>query len=356
MRWTFLLCLLLLSCKTIYGLRTEKDGISFFSSKDTAFRYVGRFDNSQELPRCWAPGTYIEVGFAGSFCEIEVNDEVRYGTHHNYIEVIIDNLPPQRIRLKAEHNVLVVASDLKPGKHTLVICKNTEAAIGFIEFVGVSCKTVYPIEARKKKIEFIGDSITCGNGCDDSQTICGEGQWFDQHNAYLSYGPSIARQLDADWQICAVSGIGLTRSCCGSKSVMPQIYDRVNLCEEGPIWQSKENEPDIVVITLGQNDGLQDSTVFCASYVEFIRHIRKRYLTAEIICCASPMANEELKPVMKNYVEAVAGRMAQLGDARVCSFAYTGMYRSGCTSHPTAYEHTEIAGELGPFLRRKMSW
>jgi hypothetical protein len=357
MRWTFLLGLLLLSCTTIYGLRTKRDGITFFSSAETAFRYVGRFDMaSSEKPRCWAPGTYIEVGFTGKFCEIEINDEVRYGTHHNYIEVIIDDLPPQRIRLRAERNVLIVAENLKDGKHTLVICKNTESAIGYIEFVGMSCESVFAVKAKPKSIEFIGDSITCGNGCDDSQTICGEGQWFDQHNAYLSYGPSIARELNADWQICAVSGIGLTRSCCGAKTIMPQVYDRVDLREEGIVWKCGKNIPDLVVITLGQNDGLQDSAIFCSSYVSFIKNLRDRYVTSKIICCASPMADEDLKPVMKNYVAAVAKKMQQLGDTNVFSFAYSGMYRSGCTFHPTAYEHTEIAKELAPFVRSTMRW
>jgi hypothetical protein len=356
MRWMFLLCLLLLSCTTIYGLRTKKDGITFFSSANDAFRYVGRFDRTNpEQPRCWAPGAYIEVGFTGTFCEIELNDEVRYGNHHNYIEVIIDDLPPQRIRLRAERNVLVIGENLKPGKHKLIICKNTESAIGYIEFVGMSCASVFPLTAKTKTIEFIGDSITCGNGCDDSQTICGEGEWFDQHNAYLSYGPSIARELNADWQICAVSGIGLTRSCCGSEAVMPQVYDRIDLCE-GAFWQASGTIPDLVVITLGQNDGLQDSTLFCDSYVRFIRHLRERYSTSKIICCASPMANEELKPVMKNYVGAVAAKMNRFGDENVFSFAYTGMYRSGCTFHPTAVEHAAIAKELLPFIRLQTGW
>lgn len=358
MRWTFSLCLLLLlsSCITIYGLRTKKDGITFFSPDNAAFRYVGRFDTvTDNYPRCWAPGSYIETGFTGTFCEIEIVDESRFG-YHNYIEVVIDDLPPQRIRLKAEKNVLLVAENLKPGPHTLVICKNTEASIGYIAFVGISCESVFPIPGKKKKIEFIGDSITCGNGCDDSQTVCGEGQWFDQHNAWLSFGPSVARNLEADWQICAVSGIGLTRSCCGSTSTMPGVYNRINLCEDGAVWNCGEDDPDLVVITLGQNDGLQDSTIFCDTYVKFIRELRQRYETAKIICCASPMANDELKPVMKRYVGAIATAMTAGGDANVFAFSYEGMYRSGCTSHPTAAEHAAITQELTPFVREIMQW
>ncbi|MES2556533.1 MAG: SGNH/GDSL hydrolase family protein [Bacteroidota bacterium] len=358
MRWPFLLCLLLLSsCVSIYGLRTEKEGIHFFSTDHEAFRLIGRVDTThQQFARCWAPGTAIEVGFTGTFCEIEIQDEVRFGTCHNYIEVVIDDLPPQRIQLKAERNVILIADNLPDTKHTLLICKNTEAAIGYIEFVGISCASVFPLPAKKRSIEFIGDSITCGNGCDDSQTTCGEGIWYDQHNAYLSFGCVLSRRLEADWELTAVSGIGMTRSCCSSKITMPQVYDRINFQTAGDVWKRSETDPDLVVITLGQNDGLQDSTIFCQTYVDFLKTLRQRYETSTIICCASPMANSELKPVMKNYVFSIAEALNKEGDNKVLSFAYEGMYRTGCTFHPTAGEHSSIANELEAFVRRTMGW
>jgi hypothetical protein len=49
---------------------------------------------------------------------------------------------------------------------------------------------------NQEKIEFIGDSITCGFGNDESGLPCGKGQWFDQHNAYFAYGSVAARTLE----------------------------------------------------------------------------------------------------------------------------------------------------------------
>ncbi|HLP57055.1 MAG TPA: SGNH/GDSL hydrolase family protein [Fluviicola sp.] len=358
MRWPFLLSLLLLSsCVSIYGLRTEKEGIHFFSADHEAFRLMGRVDTvHQQFARCWAPGTAVEVGFTGTFCEIEIQDEVKFGTYHNYIEVVIDDLPPRRIQLKAERNVILIADDLPDTKHTLLICKNTEASIGYIEFVGMSCESVFPLPARERSIEFIGDSITCGNGCDDSQITCGEGLWYDQHNAYLSFGCVLSRRLDANWLLTAVSGIGMTRSCCGSIVTMPEVYERVDLRKNGEIWKQPEKDPDLVVITLGQNDGLQDSVIFCEAYIDFLKSIRKRYQASTIICCASPMADAELKPVMKNYVFSIAEALNKAGDSKVRAFSYQGMYRTGCTFHPTAGEHRSIADELEPFVRQTMGW
>ena len=63
-----------------------------------------------------------------------------------------------------------------------------------------------------RRMEFIGNSITCGTGSDQSVVPCDKGVWQDQHNAYLSYGPAVARSFNAQWQLSAVSGIGLMHS------------------------------------------------------------------------------------------------------------------------------------------------
>ena len=61
-------------------------------------------------------------------------------------------------------------------------------------------------------MEFIENSITCGTGSDQSVVPCDKGVRQDQHNAYLSYSPAVARSFNAQWQLSAVSGIGLMHS------------------------------------------------------------------------------------------------------------------------------------------------
>ncbi|RQV96969.1 acetyl xylan esterase, partial [bacterium] len=164
--------------------------VKFFSADHPNFQYTGRIDFSNpELPRFWAPGVYIQATFEGDSCVIELNDEVLYGSNHNYISVQVDELPVQRIKLSGVHNVLKVADGVEAGSHNLTISKSTESGIGYLEFVGLHCENLLePTPKPERKIEFYGNSITCGTGSDLSEIPCDSAQWYDQHNAFLSYG------------------------------------------------------------------------------------------------------------------------------------------------------------------------
>jgi len=57
----------------------------------------------------------------------------------------------------------------------------------------------------------------------------------------------------------------------------------------------------VVTICLGQNDGKQDSTIFCDNYISFIMQLRDYYPKATIICLSSPMADSSLAAFMKEH-------------------------------------------------------
>ncbi len=340
------------------GATKKQYDANFFAADNPGIQYTGRIDFSNpKRPRFWQPGVYIKVGFTGTTCNIIINDEVLYGKTHNYIEVAIDDNQPVRIQTTAKTNTIKVADNLDDARHTIIICKNTEASIGYLEFVGITCKSLYKLpEKPKRKIEFIGNSITCGAGSDQSVKPCGKGEWYDQHNAYMSYGPVTARMLDAQWQLSAVSGIGLVHSCCKMDIVMPQVYDKVNMRTDSLEWDFTKYIPDVVTITLGQNDGIQDSVIFCSAYVKFIQTIRSKYSGAQIICLTSPMADAALTAAMKNYLTGIVAYMNGTGDKKVHKFFYSQRYSHGCGGHPDLTEHTIIAGELAAYIQTLMKW
>jgi hypothetical protein len=185
---------------------------------------------------------------------------------------------------------------------------------------------------------------------------CGKGQWYDQHNAYLTYGARTSRALNAQWQLTAVAGIGLVHSCCNMNILLPQVYDKVYLRNDSLKYNFKQYQPDVVTICLGQNDGRQDSVKFCSEYVRLIDTIRSKYATANIVCLSSPMANQELTKVLHRYLTAIVQSVNKNGDSRVSKFFFSRSFNSGCDNHPDANEHEIIAQELTAYIKTLKGW
>jgi hypothetical protein len=331
---------------------------NFFDASNPNIRYSGRIDFSDPLkPRYWQPGVTVIARFSGPALTILLDDEVRWGKSHNYVTVVIDNGKPRRLKLKNKSNSLNLSKDLASGEHTVSITKDTEAGVGYVEFKGLLCKELLsPPEEKKHKLEFIGDSITAGMEDDLTEVPCDQGEWYDQHNSWMSYGPLTARALNAEWYVTAVSGIGLIHSCCGMKITMPQVFDKVDPREDSIVWDFKKYQPDAVTICLGQNDGVQDSVQFCSAYVKFIGTIRQQYPRASIICLNSPMANGKLNKTLKNYLTGVVKHVQGLGDARISSFFFSKSFNHGCGGHPDLSDHQQLASELTAYLRKQLNW
>lgn len=357
MKTLFNFLFLLISVSPCYA---AKDKGTFYSADNSKIQYIGRVDFSNPLkPKMWASGAYVVIKFNGSFCELDINDEVIYGSVHNYLEIKIDDQPAYRLQLKNKENKIMLAKDLSKGEHTVIICKNTEFENGYIEVIGFTCeKLLAPPAEQKRKMEFIGDSITCGFGSDESEIKCGEkgSQWYDQHNAYMAYGSSTARSLNAQYHLSSVSGIGLIHSCCDKKILMPQVFDKINMAKNELKWDFNRYQPDVVTVCLGQNDGVQDSTQFCAAYVKFAKTLRSYYPKAKLVFLTSPMANTTLKTALMKYIIAVKASLNTQGDKNIGSYFFTKQAIKGCGSHPSIAEQKEIATELTAYLKKEMKW
>ncbi|SFF01273.1 GDSL-like Lipase/Acylhydrolase family protein [Chitinophaga sp. CF118] len=339
----------------VYSFQLKAEDTTFFKADHPYIQYTGRTDISQpDAPRFWQPGVYIRIKFKGRYCNIIIDDEVRYGKEHNYLAIQVDNLPVKRLQTTGAHNIINAADDLSNSEHILTICKNTEAAIGYLKFIGVQCSAILPLPAKpSRKIEFIGNSITCGTGSDQSVVPCEKGVWYDQHNAWMSYGPTTARALKAQWHLSSVSGIGLTRSCCDMNITMPQVFDKIDMRTAELNWDFKRYQPDVVTVCLGQNDGKQDSVIYCKAYLQFIDTLRKEYPKATIICLSSPMADADLTAVMQRYLKAI---VTTAHDKNVYRYFFSKRYHHGCGDHPDLEEHKQIAAELTAYIGKIKKW
>jgi len=328
------------------------------TADDERIQYTGRVDfTDPKRPKFWAPGVYIKAKFKGTYCSVVVNDEILWGKSHNYLEIAVDDQAPFRVQTTGPANTIKAAEGLPDGEHTVTICKDTEAGIGYLELVGFRCAGLAPLpDQPSRRMEFIGDSITCGAGSDHSTTPCGKGEWYDQHNAYMSYGATAARLLNAQWQLTSVSGIGMVHSCCDMKVAMPDVFNALDLQEHGRLWDFNRYQPDVVTVCLGQNDGAQDAVKFRDKYAGFIRILRSYYPKAQIVCLTSPMADQGLTAFLKENLSAIVKRANENGDRNVHTFFFSHSYNGGCGGHPSTSDHAAIAEELTRYIKMLMTW
>jgi hypothetical protein len=358
------------------GIRDDSQ--QWFEADNPMFEYMGRIDQSDpKAPRFWNPGVVVRFRFGGPLCRIVLHDQVPDDKIHNWVLIFVGGeLGVYRVKLRGQTDTITVWGNgrawmdgeslksqvqtsswsMKPdphGNHLVTICKATEG-IGWTGFEGVYTDALLPAPALPdRKIEFIGNSITCGFGNDSKDIPCGQGEWFDQSNAWMSYGPLTARALNAQWHLTAVSGIGLIHSCCGMTITMPEVFDRLDNRGNQGSWDFTRYQPDVVTVCLGQNDGIQDSATFCGAYVRFVAHLRQIYPAAQIVLLTSPMGNAELTLQLERYLPAVA---AASHDARISSFYFSKQWTNGCSGHPDIKEDLEISRELTGYLKGVMRW
>jgi lysophospholipase L1-like esterase len=332
-------------------------------------RYTGRIDFSNPIkPRLSGAGAYFQLKFKGSSCQVLLEDQNLYG-NHNYIATVLDGAYQGRIRVSANQTVYTVVQNVPDSVHTLIVCKATEAQIGYMDLLGISCREILPWgENPGREIEFIGNSITCGMGLETSAIPCDAAKWYDQHNAYLSYAPLVARELKADWLLSSVSGIGITRNWNSAGPTMPQVYNHTFLdTDSSALWSADRFVPDLISICLGTNDfsdgdgtyerAALDSATFVNNYIRFVKFIRNRYPHAQICCLSSPMLSPEKTSRLTEYLSVVTRFMREAEhDDMVHLFIFSRSYTRGCSGHPDEQDHRLMAEELLPFFKNIMNW
>ena len=146
----------------------------------------GRFDKSDpEKPVFMYSGCIVRTVFKGTSIALVMKDD----SLRNWFNVILDD---SLFVVKADHmdSIYQLASGLKNKKHTLEIIRGTEwhggntTILGF--YVGGG-KKLYMPEVSDRRIEFIGDSYTCGYGNEGKSRE--EHFTYETENAYLAFGP-----------------------------------------------------------------------------------------------------------------------------------------------------------------------
>jgi lysophospholipase L1-like esterase len=370
--WIFV-ALLLTQCSQP---SSNSKSTTFISPKDSNFIYVGRIDftHPQSLRFAYS-GTSIRFRFEGSVCILHLKNKSLAKDSEgnflkNYYTVIVDRGKPQLITVSNEDEK-VKLKKMGKGIHDVLIFKRTEAMVGEGIFEGIEIekdKKMLPVvDTKIRKIEFIGNSITCGYGNEGASKDCHFSP--ETENGYLAYGAITARKLNADYLAVAYSGKGIYRNFDGSMSnTLSLLYDRIFPdSAQSPKWNYKKWQPNVVVLNLGTNDfakGLPDSVIFVNTYVNFLKRLRSYYPEAHILCTEGPMSND-LYPAnlnaftkVKNYIIASKNKMSLIGEKKVSTFFPTPQEASdyGCDYHPNLKRHEKMAEEFTKEIKTIMKW
>ncbi|MBN1412124.1 MAG: hypothetical protein JW969_14870 [Spirochaetales bacterium] len=346
---------------------------------DPAIQYCGRIDFSNpRQPRFSLPGISIKTGFEGTGIDISMNNS----TSNNYFNVIIDGKEPSFIHALKGEKTYALARNLSDGVHAIEIFKRTESGQGKTDFLGFNIeegkKLTAPEPLPGRKIEFIGDSITCGYGNELSVPDAGKFPFTPRNeNVYMAFGSIAARALNAQYLIFAYSGRGVFRNYGGDeRNTIPEMYSRILPDDSSsPEWDFSSYAPDVVVINLGTNDynsqlSVKDLTrekfdaVFRKHFVEFIKRVRGNYgEDTQIIISIGPMLSDEWPAGLdcltriRKIVSSIVAEMKDAGDSNIHSLPFetqTGPF--GEDFHPTIARHEIMAKTLVAEIREITGW
>ncbi len=318
---------------------------------------IGRFDGTPpgDVRFAW-PGSTIRTRFTGTEISIALED-----AGDNQFDVWLDGALQPVLVPGGGARTIELASGLADGAHDLVIARRTESFFGATTFRGFPGATLVATTSRTRRIELIGDSITCGYGVLGGSATCPFSA--DTEAETHAWGALAAAALGADHVAIAFSGKGAHRNYGGDTTdPMPALYDRVFADAATPTW-GFDDAVDAVVINLGTNDfSVGDpGQPFVDAMTELVATVRARRPEAWIVVALSPMLGDGFPEgamhrtragsYLQSVVAAAGPRVAYLELAE--QQAADGY---GCDYHPSAATQQLMADALETKLRELTGW
>jgi lysophospholipase L1-like esterase len=338
-------------------------------------------------------GSGIELNARGSELWIEV--EADYDVCEPWINIVINSVSVSRQMLTAGRYWVCVfrgmdASNIK----NVRIVKETQAMNGdqgcYLQIHAVKFDgELMPIEEKPYKFEFIGDSITSGEGVIGAKV---ENDWIPMwFSSLYNYASITAETLNAEYRIISQSGWGVLTSWDNNPHCnIPEYYSKVcglltgqkNEC----LGAFQENnfdswQPNVVVVNLGTNDAgafnspewkdevtgeahkqklnddgtfyEKDLEAFEAAVCNFIGQLRKYNNKANIIWVYGMLGI----PMLPSIYRAVDSYVKNTGDKKVSVFQLPNTTEEtvGARSHPGRLSHEKAAKELAEYISEILS-
>ncbi len=345
-------------CSTVPKVSTGPVSVA---ATNPEVKYSGRYEVFE--------GGRVAVGFSGARSRLRFEGSsiaVRMSgdSSDNYFQAWVDGRSVGKFKLSEVSKLYPLAASLSGGEHVVEVTRITECYLGQLYFegfeIGGSGKVLSWGQESSRKIEFIGDSITCGYGVEANDASLP----FEAstENFCESYSALTARALNADYLVVSRSGIGMVRGYDGpyegSEESMPTVYPYSFYQDSEYKWDFNRFTPDVVCINLGTNDFSTTGVnveKYVGAYVAFASEVLERYPASQLVLLEGPMNNSEelgqaLARVLKALREKAPDRVSFLELSPQGSVGY------GASWHPNQAQSKINAKELIAYLRDLMDW
>lgn len=328
------------------------------------------------IPLFWT-GSALEINLTGEnlWFEYDCPD----GSDGMYLRIEIDGADIARFMLEKGVHKVCAFSNLEPEtiKNVRIYREMQPSSpvviIKTIETDGELCKPT----KRKHKIEFIGDSVTAGEGLAGSPC---HSRWSPfVFSSRDNYAILTAKAFDADYNIVALSGWGIHSSWTNNTNeVMSLQYPYVckrsaqkTAVELGSqeAFDFQNDETDIVVVNLGANDcgsfrrdpwidenGVahkhefdkdgkpceRDYLLIKNALINFCKEIRRTRPNAYIFWCYNILSNV----INDLVVDGIEEFRKTENDQKAFAFKLPSSCATGSRGHPSAKAHEKYAESL----------
>lgn len=295
-------------------------------------------------------------------CEVFNSQYITY-SHRPRVIVFVNGEKTSDVVLDGESEEISVDLTGFDGDCEVRLVKASEAMYSTVGVSKIDVEAkgdICPAPERSLKIEFIGDSITCGYGLDEegSSEFSTRTENFTETYAFLA-----SEELEADCYAVSFSGYGvLTGFPTNGQAndyVIFKYYDAPLVdCESlgfNPYWDFSKLENDLVVINLGTNDASycfteERTAAFRDEYKRLLTLVRARNPKAYILCVLGDMNNS----LYSDIEQAVAEYKTEDFDPNVKCATLSfdmGTFGSVIDGHPTKQSNELAAKTLTEEIR-----
>lgn len=315
----------------------------------------------RELQWAWS-GSGAMVAFQGTSCA------VRMTARGAIYRVRVDGKESTLDLSGSSDTIHTLASGLAPGYHVAELRAKTEANNATTRFRGFRIDgTTAPLpEPSARRIEFYGNSITCGYGILDS--VASNGFSVKTEDEGLTFAALAADSLGAERRVVCWSGKGVLKNY-GNDTLtptLPKLHRQILPWDAKNLWDVSRWVPHVVVVDLGTNDfsgTAPDSARFHLAYMGFVDSLHAHYPEARIVLVDGPMLSDGYPAGMKalTRVRRHLDNLVSVGTAKGIPISHLeltpqGDLGYGADYHPNRAQARLNGQELTAHIRRLTGW